>query len=270
LTASWLAHIEFNLNNFGAMAEAITELYSVLELADDEAMCRGALVLGDAHMHAGDRPQARRWYERARLAATNLGDHASIGALTYNSAALHVSLLRLSSIQGEAPPAEIALAKKEVESAINYQVAAGLSSLDHLLHSARVGVLVLSRQFSEASNLARDVLAHERIPADSAQQYLLKADMAIGLARLGQFDECRSLIAEIPLDHVDSFEPDDRAMILVSISVALESCIQSELAIDLRMRAVAALDQHRQNVKHLQSILQRLNGSTPQGVLAAS
>lgn len=258
LTSSWLAHIDFNLSRFEGMANALYECALAVGQDDIEAECRAAVVLGDAYMHAGERQRARNAYERARQLAVRIGDQASIGALTYNPAALHVASLRLMSLDQDVATSELALAATEVQSAINYQVGAGLSSLDHLLHTAKVGIFVLERRFAEAANLARNVLEHERVPSASAQAYLLKADIASGLGQSGQLDDSRLWTQQVPLDEVDKCEPDDRALILASLSQAHESCGESQVARELHERSIAALYEHRGDVARVQAILANL------------
>jgi len=255
LTSSWLAHVDFNLNKFESMADALIECASAAGPDDAEADCRAAVVLGDACMYVGERNRARRWYERARQSAIKIGDQASIGALTYNPAALHVASLRLRSLQEDVPAQELTLAATEVQSAINYQIAAGLSSLDHLLHTAKVGILVLERRFAEVAKLGREILKEERIPSASAQEYLLRADVAAGSGRSGRSAECLGLIDQVPVDQVHGCEPDDQALIFYSLSVAHESCAHTQVASELRDRAIAALDEHRDRVARVQDIL---------------
>ena len=49
------------------------------------------------------------------------------------------------------------MVRMEVESAINYQSVAQLRSLDHLLKTAKVGVLMLQNRYLESEPLLRDL-----------------------------------------------------------------------------------------------------------------
>lgn len=263
LTSSWLAHIDFNLNKFESMADALAECFSAIGPADAEAEGRAATVLGDAYMYVGERKWSRQWYERARQKATSVGDQAAIGALTYNPAALHVASLRLLSLEVPVRADELAMVATEVRSAINYQLAAGLSSLDHLLHTARVGVLVLERRFADAAKLAGEVLDKERIPTGSAQELLLRADLAAALAQSGRPDASEEWLDQVPLDRVRELEPDDRALILDSLSLAHAHGGSTDLANELHDGAIAALHEHRSGVARVRATLEHLSRRLP-------
>jgi hypothetical protein len=255
LTSSWLAHIDFNQDRFDSMANALLDCMSAVGPDDAEAHCRAAIVLGDALAYIGERKVSKEWYERARHHAVKMGDQASIGAVTYNSAALHVACLRLASLQQQVAGEDLSLAASEVQSAINYQVVAGLGSLDHLLHTARVGVLVLRRQFADVARLGRDVLEREHVPPGSAQELLLKSDIAAALGRCAQDEGALAWIEQVPIAQVNTFEPDDRALMLSSLSDAHACGARNELARDLREAAEVALREHSARVAHLRTIL---------------
>jgi hypothetical protein len=257
LTSSWLAHIDFNLNRYSSMADALVECSSVAGPDDQEASCRAALVWGDAYMFVGDRAIARRWYERARQLAVAIGDQASIGALTYNPAALSVALLRLAELQDPIRDSDRTMVATEVRSAINYQLVAGLSSLDHLLHTARVGVLILEGKHSEAATLAREVLAREQVPVNTAQEYLLKADLAAACARTGEAGDACNFIEAVPLERVYRCEPDDRALILARLADAYAALEKQDAAHNLREASLTSLREHSDRVADVRAILGR-------------
>ena len=142
ITAAWLAHVEFNAGLYREMSESIEACLTAIGSQDESAECRVSLVLGDAFLYIGREVPSRRWYDRARLAANKMGDQAAIGALTYNRAALRVSAIRMMEIEGVVPDDQLSLTRSEVNSAINYQSIAGLQSLDHLLASAKIGILI--------------------------------------------------------------------------------------------------------------------------------
>lgn len=265
LTSSWLAHIDFNQNKFDTMASALLDCASAVGPDDAEADCRAAIVMGDALAYIGERKKSKEWYERARHLAVSIGDQASIGAVTYNSAALHIAFLRLASLQGQIAGDDLSLAASEVQSAINYQVMAGLGSLDHLLHTARVGVLVLRRQFADAARLGREVLEREHVPPGSAQELLLKSDIAAALGRCAQDEGALAWIEQVPIAHVNTFEPDDRALILSSLSDAHASGARDELARELRKAAEEALQEHSSRVAHLRTMLDVVSRNLPSG-----
>lgn len=220
LTAAWLAHIDFNLNRFESMSASLAAALTALEGDDGTVECRASLVLGDAHLFCGDRACSQRWYERARIAAVRLGDQAAVAAITYNRAALTVARLRFSGIEVAATPLEIAGARAEVKSAINYQAVARIRSLDHLLQSAHIGALMLEGGFKDAAELIPALLASKSVPKESGEAMLLKADLALSLAELGEAEQAKLALDSVGLEPVEKLSADDGALIYASMSKA--------------------------------------------------
>lgn len=224
LTSAWMAHIDFNLNRFETMASAIANCLSVIDSNDATADCRLSLVLGDAFLFSGDLRCSNQWYARSRVAANKIGDHAAIGALTYNRAALHVAAARFQHASDLSCKPNIDLMMVEVQSAINYQEIAHLRSLDHLLQTANIGALILQERFADAVPIIDEMLERSDVPAKSAQLALLQADLALSFACTGQTEKATKLIDSLKTAVIDTFAPDDQALIWSSIRRAMEVC----------------------------------------------
>lgn len=255
LTSAWMAHIDFNLNRFDSMALAIGNCLSKMTSNDGSADCRISLVLGDAFLFVGLISSSNMWYQRARAAAAKIGDQAAIGALTYNRAALHVAAARLKHISDPLPSPDITLVQVEVQSAINYQAIAQLRSLDHLLQSAHVGVMVLLSQWSEALPVITKVLESSEIPQNSAQRILLEADLALSLASLGDTSRAVKIVTSLQDSVIGTFSPDDRALIWYSALRTSEVCGLSEQLLDYRLKIDSALREQRDRIQTLCALL---------------
>jgi len=254
-TAAWMAHIDFNLNRFEAMASAMGACLSAIDDDDETADCRLSLVLGDAFLFAGDVACSNRWYARSRAAASKLGDHAAIGALTYNRAALHVAAARFQQASDSPNGADVDLVMVEVQSAINYQAIAHLRSLNHLLQTAKIGVLLLQKRFSDMVSIVSEILNSTEVPSNSAQLALLKADLALSLACTGQTDRALDIITTLKSVPIETFDPDDRVLIWSSIRRAGEVCgavdVTSRYASEIR----TAVAEHSDTVARLATLL---------------
>ena len=255
LTSAWMAHIDFNLNRFDSMALAIKSCLSKMTVKDGSVECRISLVLGDAFLFSGLISPSNMWYQRARAAAAKIGDQAAIGALTYNRAALHVAAARLKHITDPLASSDITLVQVEVQSAINYQAIAQLRSLDHLLQSAHVGVMVLLSQWAEALPVIAKVLESSEIPESAAQRILLQTDLALSLASLGDSSRAVKLITALQTSVIDTFSPDDRALIWYSALKASEACGLSEGLSYYGSRIDSALREHRDIIQNLSALL---------------
>ena len=255
LTSAWMAHIDFNLNKFDSMASAIESCLSKMPLNDGSVDCRISLVLGDAFLFSGLISSSNMWYQRARAAAAKIGDQAAIGALTYNRAALHVAGARLKHISDPLPSSDITLVQVEVQSAINYQAIAQLQSLDHLLQSAHVGVMVLLSQWNEALPVITKVLESSKIPENAAQRTLLEVDLALSLASLGNTSRAVQIVTSLQDSVIDTFSADDRALIWHSALRIGEVCGLSERLSYYKYKIDFALREHRDIVQTLCTLL---------------
>lgn len=224
LTSAWLAHIYFNDNKFIEMADSIRICFNSMTSDNIPAACRISLLLGDIFLYVGNTKSSRLWYDRSRDLAIKLGDQASIGALTYNRAALRVFRARIESISGLIANDEIKLLNGEVQSAINYQSVANLQSLAHLLDSAHVGVLLLQNRFRDAVTVIEKIIYSGEVKDTSAQVFMLKADLAFCYAKMGIHASALEGIEFYKRIAFDQFEPDDRIIILNSIQHAHLLC----------------------------------------------
>ena len=213
LTSAWLAHIDFNQNRFESMGVELLTCAKFVHADDGTAACRASLVLGDAFLFAGDVRASKAWYEKARWAATSIGDHAAIGAMIYNRAALRVSTARFANLLQTVSLEDISVMNTEVHSAINYQAAARLTSLDHLLGSAKAGVLMLRAAYAEARIEINKLLSSPDIESVPSQAKLLQADLMFIIASSEGSPAVGAWLEQV-LDLVKDMAADDRALVL--------------------------------------------------------
>lgn len=251
LTSAWLAHIDFNQNRFESMVREIQSTLDSLSGDDGTGECRVSLVLGDAFLFCGQIAPSKLWYERARLTANRVGDQAAISALTYNRAALRVSMARLSAINMPTDVDEVARVWAEVRSASNYHVVAQAKSLDHLLGSARVGVFVLQDNYQAAVREIEEVLATGAVPEMSGEHSLLRADRALGLAAIGDMQGAVRQIEAIPRAELDTLSSDDAALVGWSLSKASLMSGNTVGAEQFSLFAQEKLEAHRSTVDGL-------------------
>ena len=220
LTSAWLAHLHFNSNKYVEMVDAIGACINTLDSSNLPAMCRVTMLLGDAHLYSGNASIAQVWYDCARTGALKLGDQAFVGALTYNRSALRIFQARMESAKSEHSEDHIRLLSGEVQSAINYQSVARLRSLDHLLATSRIGVLMLQRNYAVAQREIDALLATSEVKPLSSQATILKADSAYCLGALGKGVASSMLIDEILSLEVNKYDSGDQILIYSSLLAA--------------------------------------------------
>jgi hypothetical protein len=257
LTSAWVAHIHFNGNRFQEMVEAVDVCLGALDKSNLAAVCRVSVLLGDAQTYAGDTTAAQFWYDQARKVASEIGDQAFVGALTYNRSALRVFGARLEA--SVAPPSDdlIRLLAGEVRSAINYQAVARLLSLDHLLATSRIGVLMLQRDFSMAKKEIESLLLSDDVNPETSQAIILKADLALCLARLNLIDESIRLVNEVTSLDLAQFDPGDRVLVYTSLRDSCKANGEPERMSSIDQLMSVALAEHKSQTSAIASLLAR-------------
>ena len=242
LTSAWMAHIELNNARFDSMVSELARAFQALEEIHSDrgfAPCRLALTLGDANLMAGLPIAAQAWYDTARREANEMGDHAAIGAMTYNRAALRVARARFDDVSGMDSGIDRSLLRVDVDSAINYQNAAQLRSLEHLLTTARASLWVLQGQFEDAAGVIPHLLNSDEVPNPSVQRLLLEADLALSLSKVGRLEDARKYLETCVKAYSDVtlIPTDDQCLIASSVCEAARLCGM----VDVRQSWVAQL-----------------------------
>ena len=255
LTSAWLSHIDFNHGRYDSMARALVKCFEAIDGDDGTASSRASLVLGDAFTFTNKMPQAKAWYEHARVTANRIGDQAAVGAITYNRAALHVASARVRRLTTPLDSSEIRFIDAEVRSAINYQHVARLTSLDHLLRSSSVGVLMLEDQFEQACIAINDLVATLEVPKGSAELALLYADQAHCLARLGRISEAAIPAQAATAIAADRFDADDRAVIFGALGDYNSASGEGSSATSYKRACQIALEEHQKTIESVTTLL---------------
>jgi hypothetical protein len=254
-TSAWMAHIELNSARFDSMlAELRTSLSTVIS-GDDATECRFSLVLGDACLIAGLPAQSQAWYERARRAANRLGDHAAVGAMTYNRAALRVARIRYERLAEGDLSVDVPLLRLDVESAINYQSVARLRSLDHLLTTTKVGLLMVQDDFASAIPLIKSLLKSSDVAPRSVQRLLLMSDYALSLGATGDVGLAGDQIDKVLESLPESVPTDDLCLIVRSLRDAATVCKREEQRADLDSKLRTAIAKHENITSNLRKSL---------------
>lgn len=253
LTSAWLAHMHFNKNNFKAMADSIRVCVDSITSSDFAAACRLSLVLGDAFTYSADTLLAKTWYARARDFALTIGDQASIGALTYNKAALSIFALRVRDASAPVADEVVRFAEGEVRTAINYQFVADLRSLDHLLVSAKIGSMLLQHRYGDARLAIERELSE--LHYSSMQRTLLQADLAVSLVNCGDNSAAIPLVESITDEGLGQLPIDDQILARTSVHRACQELGFEAVAKLHSERTAQLLATHAVHLADLKSLL---------------
>lgn len=255
MTSAWLAHICFNLHRHEEMIRSAKTCLDTISFQDHEAASRLALTLGDA-FYASEQPDVgNRWYSKAHEHAVKLGDHSTIGALTYNRAAMGTFVARLQSVDRPVDPTAVTRLAGEVRTAINYQAIAQLASLKALLDYSQASAAILSGQFSDAASILEKLVADKPSTSPIERHIVLQCDLALSLARSSRLDEAATLAKTLSLDQLSKCTPDDQVVASSALASAAGLCglqdVQagaSELLVGAKQEHLAEVAALRQNL----------------------
>lgn len=252
-TGAWLAHFEFNRNNWRSTVEALDSAQVSVDRHDVATQARICQIVTDAHLLVGDEALARSWQGRARLLMTGLGDHAAIEALLCNWAALRIHNARLDPAPGAVEAATLQTLGGEIASAANYQRLAQLSSLDYLLTVSQASHRVLAEDWTGAKSALQTLLARADMPAASNLHAQVHADLARCLIELGEGDAAKTHAATAERYLGAGLSADDAAVVAESLAEYYGRAGQSELSEKMQALQLQQLSEHRTSMLSLKS-----------------
>ncbi len=212
-SSAWVAHVNFNFDRYDAMVQALDQCFEKLESSNVEARGRAAVVLSDAFLLSGNAAVSRRWFNVAREAAVDTGDHTLVAALTYNRAALNAHLTQLSILAGEASPKSMEMVSTEMGSAFGFQRLVNLQSLEQLLHLSMVGINIFQGNYGAAHKRAEEVKAIFGDALTDGQRALLSAQADLCVVKLGVKSGDNSIIElGIDIDGLKLSDSGDKAL----------------------------------------------------------
>lgn len=227
LTSAWLAHMHFHEEEFAGMADSICLAIEHIEPGQWAALARLSSVLGDAFLTLSNPTSARLWYSHARFAAVSYGDQAAVGAITYNQSAFRLFDVRLNAALGlPFDAAALELASAEAKSAANYQVVAGVTSLDHLLTCVEAGVHMVNRRHEAAWKLLTPLLSNEDLPLAYGFRFVLLSDAVACCSALGMHSEALSFLGKISEADFGIISVDDQIIIHANLNAVYEAAPQ--------------------------------------------
>ncbi len=216
LACSWVAHLDFDQGAFADAFSNLDKAFDGLDRTELAAISRVGLILGDAYLYVGEREKAQYWYERARHAAVDEGDQASLGAVMYNRSAFGVSRLLLEKFAfGRGPDEQVLrFCEMELDSAWEFQKGTNVRTLFHLIDVCRSKVLLLQRRFVDA----RKLLAHTQVKIESLEDRPNRNGLTVELAYAqymsGDVDGASKLMGGWDVAQLQALDVDDRLVAL--------------------------------------------------------
>lgn len=247
--AAWLAHLEFNLSSFSAIAPPLQDALLLAGMDDHQALARASLVMADGLHFSGSFRSARRWYDEARVHALKEGDDATVSALLHNVAAFRAANVRLAHALGTEMKDEARRAQLEATSALSYDAAIGTQSFKSLSALVRGQLLLVEERFDKA------IEALVSIPMQTLPERLrcvLLTDIAWCARGQGQhetaLDSARSAVSEMG----EGVDTDDLVYVCARLSQLFASFGDAALSRRLAADTRVAMNRHRSIQQSLQ------------------
>ena len=222
MSSAWKAHLEFEGSHFEAMVGSIRVGLQYAKADDHDSQVRIAMVLANAFMICGDRAISQIWFSKARNHAVKNGDQASIEALLYNRTAFGIASIRSSRCIEVALISDLAIARKEVESAINLQEITNAGALTNHIHLWSARLSILEGNFAVA--ISKLISARRGAPfADyNFNQHMVDLELSYCMAKAGSLEEALSIFNGVELDSLSSLDVDEQ-LVAASMQCELEA-----------------------------------------------
>ena len=267
LTSAWLAHISFNLHRHEELVRAAKTCIDTISAPDHDAASRLALTLGDAFYAADQADVGNRWYSKAHEHAIKLGDHATIGALTYNRAAMGTFMARIRAVDGAIDQDTITRLSGEVRTAINYQAIAQLNSLQPLLDYTLASTHILAGRYAEALEPLSTLAESKPSTSPIERSSVIQCDLALCLARAGRIDEAKAAALAVSPDRLVACTADDQVVALSALSEAARLSGLTAESANAESNLGVARAEHGRNVLALRGALSAFSGADALGRL---
>lgn len=255
LSAAWLAHFEYLRLDVAALARRAGEALSLARPDHHAAQARARLVVAQSYHEGGRYDLARPWYDQARHHATTEGDDATLSAMLWNIASLHVAAARQLEAAGSPVDAQ---ARLSAESTGHFDAMLGVRSLRALQPILRAQAYTVLGRTDEALALFDAHLAEALDQGMREVEGVLLADRAWCRLRAGHLPGARGdagaalACLAIPGSHCDRAPGHSR---LAQVYVVLG---ETDAAMRQRELAVQAWAGHAADQSRLIEALQHL------------
>jgi tetratricopeptide (TPR) repeat protein len=263
LSAAWLAHTEYVRNQRQRMADMCAEALQLAAPDHHAARWRAALTVACGYHFGGRVDLAQPWYMAARTHAMADGDDVALSALIYNQAALRTSEARLLAAFDRHCEQRAAGAVIGTESSGQFDVVAGVQSLDWLVPLLRAQLLLLEARYAEALALLDEHWPRSEPHWQARMAPGMLADRAWCLWQLGRRDEAREEAGRA-LECIDApSDADDRALAHARLAQVFEALGDTATAAGHADAAQRDCATHRQEQQRQVELLETTLSSVP-------
>jgi tetratricopeptide (TPR) repeat protein len=258
LTSVWLAHLNFEHSAYQQMAECLSRTLKANDLRQIAVQARLGMVLGDAHLYAGNRKISQNWYELCRQRSLSIGDRAGIGALMYNRAAFGLARLRIEYHgYGNAIDAWLVdFVEMELSSAWSFQIQTEVKTLPHLVTLCKARIAILKRNFEDAIQMLLPLESTLSSIEDRLNRSSVFFDLLYSYFSLGDFRKASELLESLDIQVIRDFDVDDQLLAYALMSEVTDKLGTSEIQTMVRDRLGSARTLYEIEQRQLRTILE--------------
>ena len=210
ITSAWRAHLSFEASDWQLTSRFLLQAFQNSEQDNHSALARCALVLFNAFALCGDRRESQYWFMKGRDHALKQGDQATIDALLYSRAAFGAAWLRAQRSRGLVQPNEIALARREVNSARNLQNLTRVDAHSRYIDLCDARLRTIDGDYQGAIDLLTVLREDGLYPRGHFSQPLVDLELAYCRVQLGHKSADSLTPSSGELAWIEELDIDDR------------------------------------------------------------
>lgn len=258
MASSWLAHLYYNFDQYGKLADAISDTLSLAKHTNHTWIPRLTLVIADTLQYSGEWNPAGHWYRLAQRYATLQGDRITLGAVIFNRVAVGLSRTRADYAAGCREHLEDRHWTTEVNSAGYFHAGMDIRALPDMLVYCKARAAFIDGDYDKATELYLQVVRNQRSKACGTNDSLLNSEIALCQLLRGHDRESFDEAATLHVHACDDLAIDDRMLYHANLAEIWKRSSPEKLTPEFLEMAAASKQLYLDGKAHLKEQLERI------------
>lgn len=223
----WISHLAYNFERYGALANALREVFLGFEFLNDALKARACLLAADGNCYLGRTEIASTWYASARIFSRKCHDHATMVAIEYNRLGMGLSRIRVErALDFHASTATRRSWLLELESVRRLHTGFDVNALSELMDLCDAYTHELLDEFAKALSSLRTIQKKGAAQRCGVSDALLEMEIAWCESKLTGVG-ASGLLHNSNLDRIEALGANERLLALSFIGDASEFTVGS-------------------------------------------
>lgn len=256
--SSWLAHLYYNFDQYGKLADAISDTLQLARHTSHAWIPRLTLVIADTLQFSGEWNTAGHWYRLAQRYATLQGDRITLGAVIFNRVAVGLSRTRADQAAGCREQLEERHWTTEVNSAGYFHGGLDIRALPDMLVYCKARAAFVDGDYDRAGELYRQVVRNQRAKACGTNDHLLNSEIAMCQMLRGHDPESLADTSAFEVHACDDLAVDDRMLYHANLAEIWKITSPEKLTPEFTELAAASKRSYLEGKASLKEHLERI------------